>query len=101
MAIREIEQNTDYLSDDIVRLEEEKAVLEQSIDEMFAAVEELESTWEGPAKESFRSQFQSDYERCVEMNRTLGTLIEKLKTARTEYDKCEEEVGAIVRAIKV
>ena len=42
MAIKEIEQNTDYLSDDIARLEDEKASLEQAIDAMFAAVQELE-----------------------------------------------------------
>lgn len=101
MAIREIEQNTGSLSDDIARLEEAKAVLEQSVDAMFAAVQELETTWQGPAKETFRTQFQNDYNRCVEMNRTLGALIEKLRTARVEYDKCEEEVGAIVRAIRV
>lgn len=38
MAIKEIEQNTDYLADDISRLEQEKTILEQAIDEMFAAV---------------------------------------------------------------
>lgn len=101
MAIREIEQDTNYLSDDIRRLEEEKRTLGQAVDAMFEAVRELETTWKGPAKEAFRAQFQSDYNKCVELNKTLDALIEKLRTARVEYDKCEEEVGAIVRAIKV
>lgn len=101
MAIKEIEQNTDFLSDDITRLEDEKAVLEQAMDEMFAAVEELESTWQGPAKAGFTVQFQNDYERCKEMSNTLESLIGKLRTARSEYDKCENEVGNIVRAIRI
>ena len=101
MAIKEIEQNTDYLSDDIARLEDEKASLEQAIDAMFAAVQELESTWKGPAKESFRIQFQNDYEKCKEMNKILDVRIDKLRIARQEYDKCESEVGNIVRAIRV
>ena len=54
MAIKEIEQNTDRLSDDIIRLEEEKAVLEKSIDAMFDAVKNLDTMWEGPANEAFR-----------------------------------------------
>lgn len=101
MAIREIEQNTDFLSDDIARLEEEKAALGQAIDAMFDAVQKLETTWKGPAKEAFQTQFQADYQTCKEMNKTLETLIDKLRTAGAEYDRCEEEVGNIVRSIRV
>ena len=101
MAIREIEQNTDRLSDDIIRLEEEKAVLEKAIDAMFDAVNTLDTMWKGPANEAFRAQFQSDYETCSEMNKTLGILIEKLRKAREEYDKCEAEVESLVRAIRI
>lgn len=100
-SIREIEQNTDYLSDDIVRLEDEKNKLERAIDEMFDAVNTLEATWDGPASETFKAQFQSDYETCKEMHRAFGTLIEKLKTAKEEYDRCESEVGELVRSIRV
>lgn len=101
MAIKEIEQNTDYLSDDITRLEEEKAALEQAIDAMFAAVQELETTWKGPAKESFRIQFQNDYEKCSELNKTLESLIDRLRVAKNEYDRCENEVGNIVNSIRI
>lgn len=101
MAIKEIEQNTDFLSDDISRLESEKAALERAMDEMFAAVRELDSTWEGSAKNGFEVQFQNDYEKCKELNKILESLIEKLRTARSEYDKCENEVGNIVRAIRI
>ncbi len=91
MAIKEIEQNTDRLSDDIIRLEEEKAVLEKSIDAMFDAVKNLDTMWDGPANEAFRAQFQTDYQTCLEMNKTLGILIEKLRKAKEEYDKCESK----------
>ena len=101
MAISIIEQNTDRLSDDITRLETEKAALESAIEEMFDAVRNLETTWEGPAKQTFQQQFQSDYQTCREMQKTLETLIEKLRTARVEYDKCEDEVGDIVRSIRI
>lgn len=101
MAIKEIEQNTDFLADDIARLEEQRTALEKAMEAMFAAVEELESTWQGPAKAQFTVQFQNDLERCREMNKTLESLIEKLRTARSEYDKCENEVGNIVRAIRI
>ncbi len=101
MAIKEIEQNTDFLADDISRLEEERTALEKAMEAMFAAVQELESTWQGPAKAQFTVQFQNDFEKCREMNKTLESLIEKLRTARSEYDKCENEVGNIVRAIRI
>jgi hypothetical protein len=35
------------------------------------------------------------------MNNRLASLIEKLETARNEYDKCENEVGDIVRSIRI
>ena len=38
---------------------------------------------------------------CLEMNKTLGILIEKLRKAREEYDKCESEVENLVRAIRI
>lgn len=101
MAIKEIEQNTDYLADDISRLEEEKAALEQAMDAMFAAVRELEGTWKGPAKEGFKIQFQTDYEKCRELSKMLESLIEKLRIAGNEYDKCESEVGNIVNSIRI
>lgn len=101
MTIKEIEQNTDFLSDDIARLEDEKAALEQAIEEMFFAVRDLESTWRGPARESFEIQFNNDYQKCKELNKTLESLIEKLRIAQTEYDNCESEVGSIVQAIRV
>lgn len=101
MAIKEIEQNTDYLGDDISRLEGEQRRLEQAVDQMFSAVRELSDTWEGPAKAAFTSQFDNDYNRCKELNKSLAALLDKLRTARSEYDKCEDEVGGVVRSIRV
>lgn len=101
MAIKEIEQNTDRLSDDIIRLEEEKALLEKAIDAMFDAVKTLDTMWDGPANEAFRLQFQTDYGTCTEMHKTLGILIQNLRRAREEYDKCESEVGNLVNSIRI
>ncbi|MDO5131595.1 MAG: WXG100 family type VII secretion target [Eubacteriales bacterium] len=101
MAIKEIEQNTDLLSDDIIRLEEAKDALESAVDAMFDAVKNLDTMWNGPANAAFNAQFQADYQTCREMNRTLGLLIEKLRNARSEYDKCESEVESLIREIRI
>ena len=47
------------------------------------------------------SQFQKDRGICDEMCKLLREMIDSLKFARGEYDKCEQRVDAIVRSVRV
>lgn len=101
MAVNEIEMNTSTLAGDIENLEGLVKQLEAQMKKMFQSVEELDRMWDGPANAAFNEQFQSDYRTCEGMCATLTELIGSLRHAGEEYDKCEQNIDSIIRAIPV
>ncbi len=101
MAINEIEMNTNTLAKDIEDLEELLLSLEGQIEEMFQAVKELDGMWSGPAHDAFIEQFQWDYQSSKDMCHILRELIDSLRHAGEEYDKCEQNINSVIGSLRI
>ena len=101
MAITEIEINTSTLGTDIETLETTLGQLEIQVEAMFTSVSELDRMWDGPANDAFNQQFRLDYQICVAMCQTLKELIESLRYAKGEYEKCEQSIDGLIRSIQI
>ena len=101
MAITEIEMNTSTLGRDIDSLENMLGQLETQIEKMYGSITDLDRMWDGPANEAFNHQFSRDYQLCLKMCQVLKELIDSLQHAKTEYEKCEQNVDILIRTIKV
>lgn len=101
MAINEIEISTAALQGDIEALETTLSQLEIEMKSMFQSVGELDRMWDGPANDAFNQQFLADHQTCQAMCETLRELIESLRHARTEYDKCEQNIDSMIRMVAV
>jgi len=101
MANRLIEVDTNLLRRDIQLLEQKLQHLAGGNTKLFDAVAVLNAMWEGPAKQAFDQQVLIDQEMLAEMQKQIGGMIEEMRAANTEYCRCEDDVEAIIRAIKV
>ena len=101
MAITIIETDTSAMARDIEQLEERLRQLESHMKKMFTSVQELDAMWDGPSNEEFNRQFQQDYRMCEEMCGILRELIGSLRHARTEYEKCEQNVDGMIRSLRI
>ena len=76
----------------IQRYANAQSSLERSIDE-------LNTTWRGPAHTAFVESFQKDKELMAEVWNILADMLEAMKYARDSYQQCDGEVNAVVSAI--
>lgn len=96
-----IEVNTSILNQDIADLEAALQKIKDKMNQMFYAVGELDQMWSGPANQVFRLQFNSDKESMTELCANIESMIESMRYARTEYDKCEAQVQSTIASIRI
>ena len=96
-----IEVNTSTLENDTDDIARELIAIRSDMSSMFNAVTELNTMWTGSANAAFTAQFTNDREMMEEMCKNLDGLVESLKFAKAEYEKCENQVLGTVRAIKL
>jgi uncharacterized protein YukE len=99
--VTNLEIETGRLQRDIESLKNDLSGMRRTGDDMMNSIHELSAMWEGPAKEVFLVQFQSDYEMLQSMEEAIGGLIKGLEYAREQYDKCENDVSSAIYAIRV
>lgn len=97
----DITVNTSTLAGDIEELRESISSAKAQLEEMFGQVAELDTMWDGPANEEFNRQFGIDYENAKNMLQSAESLMACLENARSQYDRCENEVNGIVAAIAI
>lgn len=93
--------STDNLARDIERLRGMLEELKRNKNKMVEEIGELNAMWKGPANDMFVKQFQSD---CVSFDRlckTIEEMIQAMQYAKTEYEKCDNRVNGLVRAIRI
>lgn len=100
MAIEEIEVDTQELNRDIEIVEQEIKMAQQSIYNLFLAIEEIDTIWEGEAKERFNSKIVEDCQMLNELCNQIEDLIDCMMFAQKEYKKCEENIVDAVNMIK-
>ena len=101
MAGRIIEVNTSTLRWDVSAIEEEISGINRGADRLAQALRELESMWDGNAKQAFSAAVNDDIRRLRELAKALAQFTEKTSEARREYDTCETAVSQIVSSIRV
>ena len=101
MAIREMAISTDNLARDIERLRNMLSELRRNKEKMVEEIEELNTMWKGPANDMFVKQFQSDCTYFDRLCKTIEEMIQAMEYARTEYEKCDNQVNGLVRAIRI
>lgn len=100
-SITNLEVSTPRLQGDIDTLRGLVKSMHETGAAMMASVNALSAMWEGEAKNSFTTQFTSDYATLQSMEDVLTDLIDKLESARERYETSERNVGDIINSIKV
>ena len=61
----------------------------------------LDGMWDGPSSEAFKLSFASDITALEAIVSTLKGINNYEDNAKTKYDRCEQEVSALVNQIRV
>lgn len=101
MAVKEIAISTDNLGRDIERFRGLLRELKQNKSKMVEEISELNTMWKGPANDTFVKQFQSDCISFDNLCKTIEEMIQAMEHAKTEYEKCDNKVNSLVRAIRI
>ena len=75
--------------------------MRESVQRLYATVDELNTMWDGPANQAFNAQFAQDGAAMTEICKALEGYVQDLNNAKTEYDKCDSDVRSIIDAIRV
>ena len=100
-TIEKLSIETGRLQTDVDNLNARVASLRAKGSDMMSGIDALSAMWEGEAKNTFVTQFASDYQQLQKLIDAIENLIGDLQNAKEQYDKCENEVGTIISAIKV
>lgn len=95
----DLEVNTSSISSMQTTLEEAVESLESTLKAMYASVNDLNATWEGPNHDEFVRDFQNRYEQMQKLNQAFKSYSNSVKQANKIYRKCEDEVWQIVRGM--
>lgn len=96
-----IAQDTDRLYRDIQEMRQEADRYREAAAQIYAAVQTLDASWEGPANETFKAAFLSDYRFCMELYKNISGILSSFEEAAGEYDRCEQDVAELIRQIRV
>ena len=97
---REIAVNSTTLKSEVSTMTQALQQLRTEIDDAYAATRELDNMWDGPANMAFQEDFNNDRMVLLDICESMEKLIDSMGRARTEYEKCEADVKAIVDSVK-
>lgn len=101
MAGKLIEVNTNTLKADVSEIDDELRAILQCAEKLVATLSQLESMWDGNAKQAFSLAVKDDLNRLKELVKAMQNLTGKTGEAREEYDRCESAVAQIIASIRV
>lgn len=96
-----IEISTPRLENDIRSLQENLERLSVAKDRVYQCLENLDSMWTGIAKEVFKTQVRTDAAVFLSLISNLNNMIDCMTYARTEYEKCNDEVESKIARIRL
>lgn len=97
MAITYIEIDTDSGRHTINRLRELLTEAESTIGRLNDSMQDLNSTWDGPANETMNNRFAADRESMESYCKTLGQIIEQMERAQSCYEAGQNKVDACIQ----
>lgn len=89
------------LGSDIREIQQAYEVAVRSKERVRSSVLALNGMWKGAAHDTFTSAFDVDYETLSGLCDTINNIISCLNYAKTEYEKCEQQVRNAVSAIQI
>lgn len=101
MASNIIEVNTGSLKGDVGEIAAELGKIRGCADQLLTLLGQLETMWEGSAKQAFSAAVRDDVGRLRTLVQAMQTLTNRTSDARAEYDKCENAVSQIISSIRV
>ncbi len=97
--MREVLFDAENMNNEISHLEEENQIIKQMINKTFFSLSELDTQWEGPAKEAARAKFVKDQELLTEISNVVEDLIHSMQESLKDYKKTDKEVKDLVESI--
>lgn len=98
----------DYIEIDTMALGRDRQTIQSELDRVRSEISRLKdemanlgAMWEGPAHDAFMAQFNTDYEFVQEFGNEIGTYVETMEYAQTEYQKCEAAVNQTIASIRI
>lgn len=92
---------TELLQKDIQSIDEQLGYLRNYVSEMRATEQQLEGSWDGDAKNTFREQFESDCSEIDEIIRLIEAYKNRLSEANREYLMSNDSVSSIIRSMRI
>jgi WXG100 family type VII secretion target len=99
--MNEIKINTARLGTDAAQVISLINDMDNRIKNMKAHIDQLNGMWDGPAKQAFVQVFEDDRAAAEDVIKELKSLHGFETQAKEKYDKCEQQVAALVDAIKI
>ena len=97
----ETEVDINMMAQDAAALENEVERFRSEFEKLIASVDELNRSWQGPAKKEFDAQVKLEEQECRDSIADLREVIDGLTKAKNEYSKCESTVGTLVNRIRI
>ena len=101
MAAVNFDVDTDSLLTQVRAMQEQLNAMKSARDTLAASVAEVESTWDGLAKEAFSTQFNRDCEEFDSIYTSISEIINQFEMAAKEYVVCDAQVLEIINAMRV
>lgn len=92
---------TNTLKADVTEMNAQLGRIMNYASQLEGTLRQLESMWEGEAKEAFSNAVRDDLRRLKDLVKAMQNLTDRTGEARKEYDKCENTVAQIIASIKV
>jgi uncharacterized protein YukE len=96
-----IEISTPWLDNDITRMQEQLDNLVAAKNQVYRRLESLNSMWEGAAQYIFINQTRIDETVLQGLINNLNNLIECMQYAKSEYERCNDEVNSKIAGIRL
>ena len=96
-----IEISTPWLDNDITRMQVQLDNLVDAKNQVYRRLEILNSMWEGAAQYIFINQTRIDETVLQGLINNLNNLIECMQYAKSEYERCNDEVNSKIAGIRL
>lgn len=93
--------STERMKTDITDYGTSVQKVDEALKNAYAAIEELNRTWSGPAHDALVAQFEADQLTMNDLLKDLRDYGSDLDNARNEYEKCEANVDSLINSMKV
>lgn len=101
MAVTKIEVNTSTLKGDVDKFRTELNGLKDDVTKLRETSNSLSTMWDGIAKQATVAAVANDIGKLEQLIKVMEDFTNATDTARSNYDRCEQNVGSIVASLKV